>query len=85
MENSSKENKTADLAKYQREYMHKRYHEDVEKSRLYKNSLKAKKLYNMSAEDLKVYGEYSLKFYQECFDHRRQDRYPKIYLFEYGE
>ena len=62
MENSSKENKTADLAKYQREYMKKRYHDDVEKSRLYKNSLKAKKLYNMSAEDLKIYGEYLADF-----------------------
>ena len=65
MENSStneSKNKTADLAKYQREYMHKRYHDNVEKSRLYKNSLKAKKVYNMTAEDLKTYGEYLADF-----------------------
>jgi ribosomal protein S4 len=49
---------TTDKRTYMREYMRKRYNEDIVKARAYKNSLKYKKKYNLSAEDLTTYKEY---------------------------
>jgi hypothetical protein len=52
------ENKTADKKAYMREYMRKRYNENKEECRAYKNSVKCKQVNNLSAEELKEYGRY---------------------------
>jgi hypothetical protein len=49
---------------YMREYMKKKYHEDLEKSRGYKNSLKYKTRFTLPAEDLKEYGVYLADIYK---------------------
>ena len=49
---------------YMREYMRKRYSENVEKARAYKNSIKYKVKYDLPAEDLKEYGEYLADIYK---------------------
>jgi len=50
--------KTADKRAYMREYMRKRYNENKEECRAYKNSVKCKNAYNLPAEELKEYGMY---------------------------
>ena len=50
--------KTADKRAYMREYMRKRYNENKEECRAYKNSVKCKKTNNLPAEELKEYGMY---------------------------
>ena len=50
--------KTADKKVYMREYMRKRYNENKEECRAYKNSVKCKITNNLPAEELKEYGMY---------------------------
>jgi hypothetical protein len=50
------ENKTADKKAYMREYMKKRYHANLEGSRAYTKSLKAKKKNYITDEEFKTYG-----------------------------
>ena len=50
--------KTADKKAYMREYMRKRYNENKEECRAYKNSVKYRKNHNLPAEELKEYGMY---------------------------
>lgn len=50
--------KTADRKEYMREYMRKRYNENKEECRAYKNSVKYRKSHNLPAEELKEYGMY---------------------------
>jgi hypothetical protein len=59
MENETKSAmKTSDKKLYMREYMRKRYNENKEESRAYKNSVKCKITNNLPAEELKEYGMY---------------------------
>ena len=43
---------------YMREYMKKRYNNDLEGSRAYKNSVKCRITNNLPAEELQEYGKY---------------------------
>lgn len=45
-------------AEYMREYQKKRYNSNLEKSRAYKNSLRYKRLKEVSPEDIKSLGPY---------------------------
>lgn len=56
--------KTADKKAYMREYMRKRYSENKEDCRAYKNSVKCKKTHNLPAEELKEYGLYLADIYR---------------------
>ena len=57
-------NKTADKKAYMREYMRKRYNENKEDCRAYKNSVKCKATKNLPAEDLKEYGKFLNDIYK---------------------
>lgn len=50
------EKKTADKKAYMRDYMKKRYNANLEESRAYTKSLKAKKKNEISDEQFKLYG-----------------------------
>ena len=56
MDAEAKENKTADKKAYMREYMKARYHANLEGSRAYTKSLKAKKKGQVTEEEFKTYG-----------------------------
>jgi hypothetical protein len=58
METQTKPNLTADKKAYMREYMKKRYNENKEECRAYKNSVKCRITHNLPAEELKEYGMY---------------------------
>jgi hypothetical protein len=58
MENQPDLIKTAEKRAYMRAYMRKRYNENKEECRAYKNSVKCKQVNNLSPEDLKEYGRY---------------------------
>jgi len=45
-------------AEYMREYQKKRYNENLQQSRQYKNSLRYKRLKNVSPEDIQTLGPY---------------------------
>lgn len=50
--------KTADKKAYMRDYMRKRYNENKEDCRAYKNSVKCRLTHKLPAEELKEYGKY---------------------------
>jgi hypothetical protein len=78
--------KTADKKAYMREYMRKRYNENKEKCRAYKNSVKCKITHNLPAEELKEYGMYLADIYRlrkikeklptDLFEKIIQETYP---------
>jgi hypothetical protein len=57
IEMDPKEKKTADLNKYMATYMKKKYDENPQQYRRYKNSLNIKKKYVISEEEWAKYGE----------------------------
>lgn len=64
MENPTTTLKTADKKAYMREYMRKRYHDNKEQSRAYKNSVKCKNKNNLPPEELKEFGIYLSDIYR---------------------
>jgi hypothetical protein len=53
-----KQLKTTDKKVYMREYMRKRYNDNKESCRAYKNSVVCRITNNLPAEELKEYGKY---------------------------
>lgn len=49
---------TADKRAYMREYMRKRYKENYEEEKQYKNSMRCKRLNELSSTDFEKYGKY---------------------------
>jgi len=58
------QNKVADKKAYMREYMRKRYRENKEECRAYKNSVKCRLRNNLPAEQLKTHGKFLNDIYK---------------------
>ena len=78
------EKKTANLNKYMSEYMKKKYKENPQQHRRYKNSLNIKKKYVISPETWDKYGEnlYAVVSLKELIDDL-PDGYFEKFLMEY--
>ena len=80
----SKAKKTANLNKYMSEYMKKKYNENPQQHRRYKNSLNVKKKYHISEEEWEKYGEnlYAVVSLKELIDDLPEGYFEK-FLMEY--
>lgn len=78
------EKKTANLNKYMADYMKKKYHENPQHQRRYKNSLNVKKKYVISEEQWAKYGEnlHAVVSLKELIDDLPEGYFEK-FLMEY--
>jgi hypothetical protein len=76
--------KTSNLNKYMSEYMKKKYNENPQQHRRYKNSLNVKKKYEISEETWSKYGEnlYAVVSLKELIDDLPEGYFEK-FLMEY--